>query len=59
MYLNAEFRPLADEFSSDARYIASVQTNRGYPWNGIHPETGETCELQEAKWYTFQDIKEL
>lgn len=59
VYLGPDFQPLADEFKSEAEYLASVQSAGGYPWNGIHPDTGETQALDSASWWKLQDIKEL
>lgn len=59
VYLDPEFQPLADEFKEKAEYLASVQRAGGYPWNGIHPVTGETQALDSASWWKLQDIKEI
>lgn len=59
VYLTGNFQPLSGEFCDNAEYIASVQRAGGYPWNGIHPETGEAQALESASWWELQDIKEV
>lgn len=57
VYLTEDFRPLSDEFSEKASYVGSVHRATGTPWNGIHPETGETQAFDSAQWWDVIDLK--
>lgn len=59
IYLTDEFRPVSDQFSERASYVGSVHRAGGFPWNGIHPETGELQALQSAQWWNIVDLKTL
>jgi hypothetical protein len=59
VYLNDNYRPLSEIHRNRATYIASVQKSVGYPWNGIHPETGETQVFESTDWWTLQDLKPI
>lgn len=58
VYLNENYRPLSNEYKNQAKYVATISPAYGHPWNGIHPETGETQSLESTEWWDI-NIDEL
>lgn len=52
-------KPCCDKHRGSASVYATIKHHHGYPWNGIHPETGETQALRSTEWYEVVETKQL
>lgn len=59
LFVTNQTRPCCGEHKSHASHIVSVEPHSGYPWNGIHPETGETQYFDSSQWFEIVDRQPL
>lgn len=59
MLLVHDREPLCEDEAEQADEVVRVKSYHGYPWNGIHPETGETQAIGYGEYWVVEASLDL